>query len=80
VAQQETLTLIRARDALVRLRTGAVNSVRGLAKPCGYRLGKLHNRILIHEIHDAETLLGVAVKEYDAPSFHALEGHVNHLE
>jgi transposase len=35
VAQQETLTLIRARDVLVRLRTGAVNSVRGLAKPCG---------------------------------------------
>src|SRR3984885_14438794 len=38
VAQQETLTLIRARDVLVRLRTSAVNSVRGLAKPCGYRL------------------------------------------
>jgi transposase len=38
VAQQETLTLIRARDVLVRLRTGAVNSVRGLAKPCGHRL------------------------------------------
>src|SRR6201999_2639466 len=38
VAQQETLTLIRARDVLVRLRTGAVNSVRGLPKPCGYRL------------------------------------------
>src|ERR1700744_1655004 len=38
VAQQETLTLIRARDVLVRLRTGAVNSARGLAKPCGYRL------------------------------------------
>jgi transposase len=38
VAQQETLTLIRAREVLVRLRTGAVNSVRGLAKPCGYRL------------------------------------------
>jgi len=36
VAQQESLTLIRARDVLVRLRTGAVNSVRGLAKPCGY--------------------------------------------
>jgi len=35
VAQQETLTLIRARDVLVRLRTGAVNSVRGLEKPCG---------------------------------------------
>ena len=30
--------MIRARDVLVRLRTGAVNSVRGLAKPCGYRL------------------------------------------
>ena len=38
VAQQETLTLIRARDVLVRLRTGALNSARGLAKPCGYRL------------------------------------------
>jgi transposase len=38
VAQQQTLTLIRARDVLVRLRTSAVNSVRGLAKPCGYRL------------------------------------------
>jgi transposase len=38
VVQQETLTLIRARDVLVRLRTGAVNSARGLAKPCGYRL------------------------------------------
>jgi hypothetical protein len=35
VAQQETLTLIHALDVLVRLRTGAVNSVRGLAKPCG---------------------------------------------
>jgi transposase len=38
VAQQETLTLIRARDVLVRLRTGAVKSVRGVAKPCRYRL------------------------------------------
>jgi transposase len=38
VAQQETLTLIRARDVLVRLRTAAVNAVRGLIKPCGYRL------------------------------------------
>jgi transposase len=38
VAQQETLTLIRARNLLVRLRTAAVNAVRGLAKPSGYRL------------------------------------------
>ena len=38
VEQQEALTLIRARDLLVRLRTAAVNAVRGLAKPCGYRL------------------------------------------
>ena len=38
VAQQEALTLIRARSLIVRLRTAAVNAVRGLAKPCGYRL------------------------------------------
>ena len=38
VAQQEALTLIRARNLIVRPRTAAVNSVRGLAKPCGYRL------------------------------------------
>jgi transposase len=38
VAQQEAVTLIRARNLIVRLRTGAVNSVRGLARPCGYRL------------------------------------------
>ena len=38
VAQQEALTLIRARNLLVRLRTAAVNAVRGLAKPCGHRL------------------------------------------
>ena len=38
VAQQEALTLIRARNVIVRLRTAAVNAVRGLAKPCGYRL------------------------------------------
>jgi transposase len=34
VAQQKTLTLVRARDVVVHLRTGAVNAVRGLAKPC----------------------------------------------
>jgi transposase len=38
VAQQEALTLIRARNLIVRLRTAAVNAVRGLATPCGYRL------------------------------------------
>jgi transposase len=38
VEQQQTLTMIRARDVLVRLRTAAVNAVRGLTKPCGYRL------------------------------------------
>ena len=32
VAQQEALTLIRARNLIVRLRTAAVNAVRGLAK------------------------------------------------
>jgi transposase len=30
--------LVRARNLIVRLQTAAVNSVRGLAKPCGYRL------------------------------------------
>jgi transposase len=34
----QALTLIRARNLIVRLRTAAVNAVRGLAKPCGYRL------------------------------------------
>jgi transposase len=40
VAMQESLTLIRARDVLVRVRTGLINAIRGLAKPCGYRLPK----------------------------------------
>ena len=38
IAQQEALTLIRARALLVRLRTAAVNAVRGLTKSCGYRM------------------------------------------
>lgn len=35
---QRSLNVIRARDVLVRVRTMAVNAVRGLVKPCGYRL------------------------------------------
>jgi transposase len=38
VRQQEALTLIRARDLIVRLRTAAVNAVRGLTKSCGHRM------------------------------------------
>jgi len=38
VAMQEALTLIRARAVLVQTRVAVVNAVRGLAKPCGYRL------------------------------------------
>ena len=38
VEQQEALTLIRARALVVRLRTAAVNAVRGLTKSCGYRM------------------------------------------
>ena len=38
VEQQEALTLIRARELLVRLRTAAVNAVRGLTKACGHRI------------------------------------------
>jgi transposase len=38
VKQQQALTLIRARDLLVRLRTASVNAVRGLTKACGHRM------------------------------------------
>ena len=38
VALQESLTVIRAREVLVRIRTALVNAARGLAKPCGFRL------------------------------------------
>src|ERR1700731_4065036 len=38
VQQQEALTLIRARAFMVRLRTAAVNAVRGLTKACGHRM------------------------------------------
>ena len=38
VEQPQALTMIRARDVLVRLRTSVVNATRGLAKPCGHRL------------------------------------------
>jgi transposase len=38
VEQQEALTLIRARDLMVRLRIAAVNAVRGLTKSCGRRM------------------------------------------
>jgi transposase len=38
VEQQEALTLIRARNVMVRLRTAAVNAVRGLTKSCGHRM------------------------------------------
>lgn len=38
VEQQEALTLIRARELLVRLCTAAVNAVRGLTKACGHRM------------------------------------------
>ena len=38
VEAQQELTVVRARDVLVRLRTAAVNAVRGLVKPCGVRV------------------------------------------
>jgi transposase len=38
VEAQRALTLVRARDVLVRMRVVAVNAVRGLVKPCGHRL------------------------------------------
>ena len=45
VEQQEALTLIRARDLMVRLRTAAVNAVRGLTKSCGQALGPVLEQI-----------------------------------
>jgi transposase len=36
--QQQALTLICARGLMVRLRTAAVNAVRGLTKSCGHRM------------------------------------------
>lgn len=38
VETQQGLTMVRARDVLVRMRVVAVNAVRGLVKPCGFRL------------------------------------------
>ena len=38
VEQQQALTLIRARALMVRLRTAAINAVRGLMKACGHRM------------------------------------------
>lgn len=38
VEAQHALTIIRARDILVRMRVAAINAVRGLVKPCGHRL------------------------------------------
>ena len=38
VQQQEALTVVRARNVLVRTRAALVNATRGLAKPCGFRL------------------------------------------
>jgi transposase len=38
VEQQETLTLILARELLGRLRLASVNAVRGLTKACGHRM------------------------------------------
>ena len=38
VEQQQALTLIRARELLVRLRTASINAVRGLTKACGHSM------------------------------------------
>jgi transposase len=53
VEQQEALTLIRARELLVRLRTAAVNTVRGLTKACGYRMPASSTRCFAQRGHAA---------------------------
>jgi transposase len=40
VSMQQDLTVVRAREVLVRVRTAISNAVRGLVKPCGFRLPK----------------------------------------
>src|ERR1700735_111898 len=47
VEQQEALTLIRARELLVRLRTAAINAVRGLTKACGHRMRVCASRLVV---------------------------------
>ena len=42
VEQQQALTLIRARELLVRLHTASINAVRGLTKACGHRMPAGH--------------------------------------
>ena len=51
VEQQEALTLIRARELLVRLRTAAVNAVSGLTKACGYRMPASSTRCFAQRGH-----------------------------
>ncbi len=53
VEQQEALTLIRARELLVRLRTAAVNAVRGLTKACGHRMPASSSRCFAQRGHAA---------------------------
>jgi hypothetical protein len=61
VAQQEALTLIRARALLVRLRTAAVNAARGLTKSCGYRMPSIV--LLPFAIHPCQIDGALAVDE-----------------
>jgi transposase len=44
VACQQSLTVIRSRAVLVRVRAALVNAARGLAKPCGFRLPSCSTR------------------------------------
>jgi transposase len=46
VQQLKAFALIRARDLIIRLRTAAVNALRGLTKSCGYRMPASSTRCL----------------------------------
>jgi transposase len=51
-AMQVDLTVLRARDVLVGVRTAAINAVRGLVKPFGARLQKCSSDAFSHRVAD----------------------------
>jgi transposase len=80
VAMQESLTVIRARDVLVRVRTELINAIRGLVKPCGCRLPKsatscFHERcrpfvpegllLALKPLFEQLRLISLQIKTYD---------------
>jgi transposase len=70
VEQQQGLTLIRARELLVRLRTATVNAVRGLTKACGHRMpaSSTRNRLIRTKFREVAQAYG-ALSDPQRPSY-----------